>query len=129
MNAHSPQFKDAFMGLRSSGSSSSAELSSGDEAELRALFDAIDVDKSGTIEMDEYFMWTLDVASRQGCGLSLIFKKYDKQGDGCLDANEFALAVEDLGFAAGFAHELFVDLDEDGSGSLTIDEVRTHSLF
>lgn len=78
---------------------------------------------NGKIEMDEYFIWTLDVASKQGCGLETIFKKYDTSGEGMLDANEFSLAVEDLGFSATFAHDLFVELDDDNSGAVSYTEL------
>lgn len=95
-----------------------------DEAQLRTLFDSIDTDKSGTIEMTEYFLWTLDVASMQGCGgLEAIFKRYDSSGEGVLDAFEFSSAVEDMGFDTSFAHSLFVQLDDDGSGSVSCAEV------
>ena len=97
------QFVNAIKIMRGKHSLSKTELSGDDEASLRELFDSIDIDKSGTLEMDEYFVWSLDVASRQGCGLELVFKKYDVHGDGMLDVNEFALAVEDLGFSATFA--------------------------
>ena len=116
------QFVNVIKDLKSQGNLS--DDITDDESSLQELFDSIDTDKSGTIEMDEYFIWTLDVATKQGCGLELIFKKYDTSNDGVLDSSEFALAVEDLGFTATFAHELFVDLDEDNSGAVTVDEVR-----
>ena len=45
--------------------------------------------------MDEYFMWTLEVARTQGGGLEGIFRRYDTSGGGTLDIREFSLAVED----------------------------------
>ena len=89
-----------------------ASVSSQEVEQLRNLFDSIDCDKSGTIEMNEYFLFALDVASANGCGIGTMFKKYDKSGEGQLDAEEFAAAVEDLGFSTSFAHDLFVDMDE-----------------
>ena len=122
------EFKEAIRRLRfranSAGVSEGTELlNATDEEELRQLFDGIDSDKSGTIEMDEYFLWTLDMATAQGCGLESLFRKYDTSGEGMLDANEFALAVEDLGFSATFAHDLFVDLDDDNSGAVSYSEI------
>ena len=67
-----------------------------EEAELRELFDSLDADGSGDISMDEYFLFTLDLAGQQGCGLEALFKKYDTTGEGVLDANELGLAIEDL---------------------------------
>lgn len=121
------QFKNAIGILRgsssSSGGSNSSIINSKDETEIRALFDSIDTDQSGAIELDEYFLWSLDVARRQGCGFHILFSKYDTEGNGCLDASEFALAIEDLGFSSSFAHDLFVGLDDDNTGSIAYDEV------
>ena len=86
---------------------------------IRELFDSIDTDHSGVIKMDEYFMWSLSLAKAQGCGLEAIFHRYDKSGEGTLDVNEFALAVEDMGFPSKFAMELFIELDNDGSGAVS----------
>jgi hypothetical protein len=91
----------------------SAAMKGESEKELRELFDSIDTDGSGSIEMDEYFLWTLDVASAHGTGLEVIFRRYDSNGEGTLDVDEFSRAVEDLGFDTGFAHNLFVELDDD----------------
>ena len=94
-----------------------------EEAKFRALFDSIDKDQSGYVDMTEYFLWTLEVATAHGSGLDAIFRRYDKSGEGVLDASEFALAVEDMGFDTGFAHNLFVELDCDGSGSISAKEL------
>ena len=94
-----------------------------DEPELRALFDSIDIDHSGAISMDEYFLWTLDVATKHGCGLEAIFRRYDTSGEGVLDVSEFSNAVEDMGFDTGFAFDLFMSLDDDGSGAVSCQEL------
>ena len=60
-------------------------MSKEDERDIRKLFDSIDNNKSGTIEMDEYFIFALDVASSAGCGLDVIFRKYDINGEGQLE--------------------------------------------
>ena len=50
------EFKDAVKKLRSmDGTAIDPTLK--DEESLRALFDSIDLDKGGTISMDEYFLW------------------------------------------------------------------------
>ena len=50
------EFKDAVKKLRSmDGTCIDPTLK--DEEQLRALFDSIDLDKSGAISMDEYFLW------------------------------------------------------------------------
>ena len=128
-----PQFHVAIQKLRGQGkvtlqdkgntSGWGGGFTAEEEVELRNLFDSIDTDGSGTIEMDEYFLWTLDIASNQGYGLEVVFRKYDTSGEGTLDAAEFALAVEDLGFTATFAHDLFVELDDDNSGAVSYAEL------
>lgn len=74
-----PEFKHAVSKLRSKDgtgvlSSDDPEDDDYDES-LLALFNSIDNNGNGTIEMDEYFLWTLDVATQQGCGLESLFKK------------------------------------------------------
>lgn len=114
------EFKDCIQRLRAK---TGMDMDADDEGEVRKLFESIDNDKSGTIEMDEYFIFALDVASSMGCGLEVIFQKYDTSGEGHLDANEFASAVEDLGFSTHFAHDLFVEMDDDNSGTVDCSEI------
>ena len=83
------------------------------DVHLREVFDSIDTDRSGDISMEEYFLWTLSIAHEStGTGIVDIFQKYDKTGEGTLDALEFARAAEDMGFGAA-AHELFLELLDD----------------
>ena len=94
------------------------------ETELREIFDSVDHDQSGGISMDEYFLWALSVASENtGSGIEAVFRKYDKDNEGSLDAMEFSRAVEDMGFGS-MAHELFLELDKDGSGSVAYSELE-----
>ena len=90
--------------------------------EIEEVFKAADLDGSGDISTDEFFLWTLSILDGVGSGLEALFRNYDKSGSGTLDASEFALAIEDLGFG-GFGHELFLELDRDGSGSITFSEL------
>jgi hypothetical protein len=79
------QFKEAVKALRGQGGGGKKatfdDFELGDEGELRALFDSIDTDGSGTLGMDEYFIWTLDMAAKQGCGLEAIFRKCARAAD------------------------------------------------
>ena len=117
------EFKGAVNRLRKNAGTSHTLMGIKDEATLRELFESIDTDNSGTIEMDEYFLWTLDVATMHGSGLEAIFKRYDSNGEGTLDASEFAMAVEDMGFDSLMAHSLFMELDDDGSGAVSCAEL------
>lgn len=86
------------------------------DAEVQEIFESADLDGSGTISMDEYFLWTLKVATAQtGTGLEAIFRRFDKTGEGSLDLSEFQMACDDMGFGA-YAHEIFMSLDTDHSG-------------
>ena len=92
--------------------------------ELRHLFESIDIDNNKSITMDEFFIWTLTFIQQQtGSGIEAVFRRYDKNHEGSLDAREFAMAAEDMGFG-DVAHELFLELDPDGSGSVTHSELE-----
>ena len=98
--------------------------------EIRAVFESIDHNGSGDISLDEYFLWTLQVAVETSGvgGLMAIFQHYDKSpggkfGEARLDSVEFSRAVEDMGFGS-LAHELFLELDHDGSGSISYAELE-----
>ena len=81
------------------------------EHDLRLLFDSIDLDKNGSVTLDEFFVWTLSyVNDFMGAGLESVFNRYDASNEGALDSREFAQAAEDMGFGP-LAHELFVELD------------------
>ena len=92
-------------------------------AQLRAIFDSADADGDGDLTMDEFFLWTLGVASQANgrSGLEAIFHKYGT-GKALLDGFAMARAVEDLGFGS-FAHDLFVQLDHDESGTVSYEEM------
>ena len=71
------------------------------------------------LQLDEFFVWTLGFVEQQtGTGLESFFRRYDSTKEGTLDAREFAMAAEDLGFGSA-AHELFIELDPDESGGVT----------
>ena len=93
------------------------------QAQLRELFDAVDLNGNGSISMDEYFLWTLRVAGAQtGSSLEAIFRRYDKTGEGALDLSEFQQACDEMGFGMR-AHDLFMSLDSDHSGMLHYGEL------
>jgi len=80
------------------------------QQQLIEIFNSIDTDGSGSISMDEYFLFALSIAAEQtGAGIEMIFRKYDENGEGSLDAAEFSRAVEDMGFGS-IAHELFLEV-------------------
>eukprot|EP01056_Protomagalhaensia_sp_Gyna25_P003169 Protomagalhaensia_sp_Gyna_25__3168@NODE_2898_length_829_cov_3_808861_g2421_i0_p1_GENE_NODE_2898_length_829_cov_3_808861_g2421_i0NODE_2898_length_829_cov_3_808861_g2421_i0_p1_ORF_typecomplete_len242_score50_21EFhand_7/PF13499_6/6_7e12EFhand_7/PF13499_6/7_5e15EFhand_1/PF00036_32/0_00038EFhand_1/PF00036_32/0_00037EFhand_1/PF00036_32/7_7e06EFhand_1/PF00036_32/3_4e07EFhand_5/PF13202_6/0_043EFhand_5/PF13202_6/5e05EFhand_5/PF13202_6/0_00031EFhand_5/PF13202_6/0_00034EFhand_8/PF13833_6/0_035EFhand_8/PF13 len=63
---------------------------------LKGAFDTFDSDGSGTISVDEISeIMHLPTEDRQG--VEALIKKYDKNGDGEMDFDEFAAMVEHLG--------------------------------
>lgn len=73
-------------------------LASHSTDKIRELFNNVDTDRSGYITMDEFFMWTLQyVQENTGSGLEAIFKRYDKNGEGTLDASEVQFECQRCG--------------------------------
>ena len=82
-------------------------------AQIRDWFDTMDVDKSGKISMQEFFLFSAQAAAwRSGAGLATVFKKYDRDGSGTMDEMEFTSAIMGMGFG-DIAASLFKDLDVD----------------
>ena len=68
---------------------------------VQKLFNLVDTDNSGGISMDEFFFWSVSLAHEStGSGMESFIRKYDKTGEGLLDAMEFAMACEDMGFGS-----------------------------
>ena len=90
---------------------------------VKSLFEACDADGNGSITMNEYFVWIMTLTNEtNGLGLSNTFRKYDSSGNGRLDAAEFLMACEDVGFG-DIGHDLFLELDSDESGQVSYDEL------
>ena len=70
----------------------------GEEAQQKSIgrYLTFALDKSGSITMDEYFLFTLSIAESVGSGIEGIFKRHATAKN--LDSREFAHAVEDLRF-------------------------------
>ena len=96
------------------------------EEQAREIFNMCDADGNGTISQDEFFFWTVQVATQYGgnqiSGLQEQFKKFDTSGDGQLNSLEFRNAVEPFGFGA-VAHDMFLELDLDGTGTVSYTEL------
>ena len=73
--------------------------------------------------MNEYFWWTLNIAVHENRnGLINLFRRYDKDHEGTLDAAEFTLAMEELGVGS-IAHNVFLELDGNESGGVSYEEL------
>ena len=76
-------------------------------AQLADWFTLVDRDNDGAATLYEFFLWALGVASgasasladsSTGSGAAAVFRKYDLDGSGRLDQEEFEKAAQDLGF-------------------------------
>ena len=80
--------------------------------EIREWFKLADLDGNGVLSLQEFFLWSLNFAARKsGSGIEGVFRRYDQDGSGKLDAMEFTQAVEDMGYG-DFAHTLFKQLPQ-----------------
>ena len=91
--------------------------------QIEDLFDAADIDGDGKLSLNEYLMWLLNYTTiNQGSGLEKLFHKHDRDGTGQLDAAEFGRVLGEMGFG-NHAHHIFMELDQDGSGTISYDEL------
>jgi Ca2+-binding EF-hand superfamily protein len=94
---------------------------------LRQLFDALDVDKSGKLDMAEYILWAMreSLAKARGKVLDL-FRAWDADGSGMIDRQEFQVVLYALGFRCSeqVMKGVFAHLDKDGSGELEYREMN-----
>lgn len=95
--------------------------------EIKAWFDAADKNGSGDLSANEFFHWSMSNAAQKHGSASLeqVFRKFDTDGTGELDAIEFNKAATAMGFGAA-AYDLFKDLDEDGSGTVSYMELMAN---
>ena len=93
------------------------------DTEIREWFDSADTNKSGTVSINEFFTWTLQMHALTGMdAVRNVFNKYDKNDTGCVELEEFSLLCSDLGFGAA-AQDIFHELDRDNSGVVVFSEV------
>ena len=91
----------------------------GDEALYKAFMEA-DSDGDGVLSVNEFFRWVLARQLNKGTLLA-VFQGYDK-GSGFLDEVTFCKLATDIGFGAA-AHDIFRELDAEGSGSVEYSEL------
>ena len=96
--------------------------------ELRERFLALDVQGTGRISKADWLRFSLrDALARSVTKMAEIFKQWDHDGSGMVDAREFRKAVRALGFMevrdVDIDH-IFRDFDEDGSGEISQNELQ-----
>jgi len=97
------------------------------DAELKKLFQQLDLDGSGTVDLAEYVQWALQQALRESKGRVLeLFKSWDDDNSGFVDCNEFHQALNGMGFRCSKkdAKKVFSALDPDNSGKLDYKELN-----
>ena len=95
--------------------------------QLNSWFEAADRNSDGFVDIHDYWRWSLGkLVSRHGVdALRAVFLQADTDGSGMIDESEFAQVAEAMGFGS-VAHEVFHDLDDDGSGSVTYNELLSN---
>ena len=105
------------------------ELGEHSDEELLARFEALDLDGSGQINMNEYIRWSLrDALSRSAARVIDLFRLWDEDGSGLIERKEFRRCIHALGFDFLFNDDevdlVFDDFDIDGSGALDYKELN-----
>ena len=97
--------------------------------QLRARFNALDSDGSGTVDPSEYVRFMLrDALVRSSKSVFPIMKKWDTNNDGTVGRKEFRRAIRSMGFdffiEDNEIDKLFDSFDEDGSEAITFAELQ-----
>jgi len=98
--------------------------------QIKAWFSACDRDRNGVVDEHEFFLFSIQSASRQagfdvGGLADALVRTYDKSGDGEMDRKEFTAMATTLGFGE-IANTLFDSFDADGSAVISIGEICAH---
>jgi len=113
------------------GSISKAELSAivgGNDISDDAVGEALakfDADRDGEMDKDEYFDFVYGSMLEQA---RMFLKAADSSGDGKLSKEELAAVFTQLGFPPEQAEDAIANGDDDGSGTLSIDEIVDYLL-
>jgi len=92
--------------------------------EQSTLFRSIDTDQDGRISSEEFVTWVLiNQYAEIAEGFRSVFRQYDENAAGELTKDEFALAVEELGFSYRMGLDLFEASYKDERGLLKCQEV------
>jgi Ca2+-binding EF-hand superfamily protein/predicted esterase len=95
--------------------------------ELKARFEALAPTADGMVTMAQYLTWSLkDGLMRSSQRLVDLFRAWDEDGNGKVDAYEFYKAIRALGFPVeeSDTNLVFKSLDADGSGQLEYAELN-----
>jgi Ca2+-binding EF-hand superfamily protein len=96
----------------------------GEEA-IAAALAKFDTDHDGEMDKDEYFDFVYGSMLENA---RAFLKAADTSGDGKISKDELAGVFAQLGFPEGQAAEAMANADDDGSGSLSVDELCDYLL-
>merc|ERR1719240_1896654 len=94
---------------------------------LRELFDTLDMDKSGKLDLAEYINWALRESLTKSKGKVIdLFRMWDEDKSGAIDLKEFSTVLFALGFQCNMrdAKTVFSTFDKDGGGSIEYEELN-----
>lgn len=103
-----------------------------------ALAASADTDHDGGVDLDEWLGYWEEVLSDQdryerevGMVAERLFEIFDTDEDGVLGPDEFCNFYGVYGLKSALARQVFLELDEDGDGTVTRDElvVMAHQFY
>ena len=90
---------------------------------IQGWYTAADSNGDGKLSINEFFTWSLCSEKVNGAAImEQVFKRYDRDASGTLNAEEFKKMAFELGFGH-MAAAAFAVLDDDRSGMITYSEV------
>jgi Ca2+-binding EF-hand superfamily protein len=90
--------------------------------ELRDLIKEVDIDRSGSIEFDEFKTLMIAKQGDHQSRLELAFSIFDKDNSGRISADEMQSVMSQFGLTAIELNALIKEVDEDGDGSIGFTE-------
>ncbi|CAF0724390.1 unnamed protein product [Didymodactylos carnosus] len=95
------------------------------DQEVQHMFKAIDADKNGEIEFEEFVEIVADSYFRKFTRAEILeaFKRFDHDHDGYISANELQNILSRLGrnFSSDEIRRMIAQVDRDGNGKISID--------
>lgn len=106
------------------------DLQDGFLARWKALAASADVDQDGGVDLTEWLAyWDAVIGddarywSEVASVAQLLFETFDTDEDGVLGADEFVNFYAVYGLKSALARQVFLDLDADGDGEVTLEEL------
>jgi calcium-dependent protein kinase len=104
-----------------------SRLNESDIKQLKEIFNTLDKNKDGTLTLEEVKDGISKIESAKDLDFEGIFKSIDTDGSGAINYTEFLAATMDQKtyMKEEKLYEAFRAFDKDGSGKISIDEVRS----